>query len=460
MKPQPELLSFPEAVEFFRTKNLAVSPNSWRDVWAAENVHAFTVARVTATDVLEDIRNSVEKALREGIPLEQFKSEISRTLAAKGWPVGAGAKGGSILTPWRLETIYRTNIQSAYQAGRFSQMLETANLRPYWMYDAVSDRRTRPFHASLNGKVYRFDHPFWKTWYPPNGFNCRCTVRALSERRMRKMRLEPETVEPAFKPDEGFGYNPGMVRWQPDLGKYGPEARGRLTREMVGRPWDMPSLSKELTCLRDGYGGTGVLTTGPELHIAEVSSDRHIGWTNVKTGEIALNGSAYREVVRALKAGTVDTQSRFEAMKSVVHEFGHHLGYPVDFARYGTDQGYGALKETVNDLWAWQQLPGFLTTLGLKSDFDAMDVLARSRKGMYTRWAANLRDLFRKLGFDAAGEKAVITELNLMTKPEDLSGRLEKIIAERKPGFALKKPLGDMLLHFWDWEAFMLDLFG
>ncbi len=459
MKAQPELLRFPEAIEFFQAKGIAISPNSWRDVWASENVHAFTVSRVTAMDVLEDIRKSVEKAVVEGTPLEQFKSELSETLSKKGWFSIKGEKGGRLLSPWRLETIYRTNLQSAYQAGRFTQMLETADLRPYWMYDAVCDLRTRPLHASLHRKVYRFDHPFWNTWYPPNGFNCRCTVRALSERRMRQMKLEPEGTEPAFKPDDGFAYNPGMVRRQPDLNRYAPEVRELLTEEMVGRPWDIPSLARGLTRLRDGFGETGVLTTTPELRIVEVSSDRNLGWTNPKTGEIGLNSSVYQNVVRALEIGAVRGPAHIEAFKSVVHELGHHLGYPLDMARYAKDAAYMELKETVNDLWAWHHLPDVIRSLGMEADFEAMQGLKHARWGEHTRTARNLQDLLRKLGFNEADEKSLITELNLMEKPENLSDRLWKIITDRKPGFVPKKPFGEMLVYFWEWERLMLDLF-
>jgi SPP1 gp7 family putative phage head morphogenesis protein len=238
LKPLP----FDEAIKFFVEKGLVISPSSWRDVWAEANVHAFTVARVSAMDVLEDIHREVDRASSAGITLDEFKASLEDTLARKGWLAPPGERpeeilpGGGVrkrLTGWRLETIFRTNVQSAYNAGRYKQMTENASRRPWWMYDAVEDSRTRPAHAAMDGRVYRSDDPVWDRWYPPNGFNCRCTVRTLSDRDMDRRGLKESVAPPKTDPDEGFDYNPGQeVKWEPDLSKYTPRAREILKTEL------------------------------------------------------------------------------------------------------------------------------------------------------------------------------------------------------------------------------------
>ncbi len=52
--------------------------------------------------------------------------------------------------------------------------------RPYWVYRSVMGQHTRPTHAAMNGMVFRADDPIWRSHYPPNGFNCQCSVYALT----------------------------------------------------------------------------------------------------------------------------------------------------------------------------------------------------------------------------------------------------------------------------------------
>lgn len=247
----PFSLPFEEAIAFFASKGFAVSPESWRDVWQDANAHSFTVARVTAMDVLQDLKAEVDKALTEGVSLEQFKKDLIPNLARKGWfaPKGEAAKvelpDGTIrkrLTPWRLETIWRTNIQTAYSVGRYRQMTEpaVAEARPYWQYKAIMDRVTRPNHAAMNNKVYDHRHPIWNTWYPPNGFHCRCYVKTLSVDQVRERGLQPGIDPPgAFEPDEGWRYNPGQAgldAWQPDWNLYPDVLLRSAVRQGVTSP--------------------------------------------------------------------------------------------------------------------------------------------------------------------------------------------------------------------------------
>ncbi len=91
----------------------------------------------------------------------------------------------------RLQTIYRTNLQSAYMAGRLRQAQEQADRAPWAQYLAIRDAKTRPGHAALHGQVFRLDSPAWAVIAPPNGYNCRCRARYLSDRELAARGLKP-----------------------------------------------------------------------------------------------------------------------------------------------------------------------------------------------------------------------------------------------------------------------------
>lgn len=127
-----------------------------------------------------------------------------------------GQVATTVSSPYRVRTILRTNIQTAYSAGRYRRQRETAAALPYWRYSAVLDANTRFSHAEMDGVVYRADNPIWRRIYPPNGFNCRCTVRALTEREVQARGLtviEGTDAPGGFTPAEGWDYNPGEAAW-------------------------------------------------------------------------------------------------------------------------------------------------------------------------------------------------------------------------------------------------------
>lgn len=285
--PKPDLsyaigLTPVEAVRYFRAKGIAVTEN-WPDLWGEAHARAFTVAGVAKLDLLQDIRGAVDAAIKEGRTEQWFLNELAPILKKKGWwgknevtdPDTGEVRYVRQGSPARLKLIYRQNTQSAYMAGRYKQQLENADYEPYLQYVAVLDQKTRPAHAALNGKVFRFDDPFWGAMYPPNGWNCRCRVAAYSESRLKRRGLkvsdsaghmvtrEVETVNrqtgevtrrtvtgyrhggkgslESFT-DAGFSYNPGKVWLEDALANVPEPAQATTWKDMGLRPLrDVPA---------------------------------------------------------------------------------------------------------------------------------------------------------------------------------------------------------------------------
>lgn len=184
-----------KAIAYLKFKGYAVTWN-WQDMLDQAHDQAFTVAKAMRLDLLSDIRGALETALQDGQTLKQFITNMQPTLEAQGWwgqQVIVDSEGvGELVqlgSPRRLKTIYQTNLQSAYMAGRKAEMEQTTETHPYWMYVAILDGKTRPSHRALHGQVFRHDDPIWSAIFPPNGFNCRCRVVALTEAAVKRRGL-------------------------------------------------------------------------------------------------------------------------------------------------------------------------------------------------------------------------------------------------------------------------------
>jgi SPP1 gp7 family putative phage head morphogenesis protein len=223
------------AIAYFRAKGYAITWD-WQEQARTAEEQAFTVAKAMRMDVLQDIKEMVQKALDDGIAFQDFRKNLEPKLQAKGWwgrKVVEGPGGSEIVqlgSPHRLETIYRTNLQSAFMAGRREEQEANAEERPFLQYIALADARTRPEHLAMNGKIYPINDPIWKKWTPPNGYNCRCRTRALTpEQAEKRGGVSPA---PKVEPDPGFRTNPAGKAWAPDMRTYSPEIRA-VGKELV-----------------------------------------------------------------------------------------------------------------------------------------------------------------------------------------------------------------------------------
>ena len=162
---------------------------------AAFRSEAFIVAGITADDALNTLKSEAEKAFKEGITFSEWKKEIK-------------LKGFDPENPYYLRTNFNTAVNNAYLAGEYNQAMQNIDILPYFRYVAVMDDRVRDEHAELHGTVLPKNDPFWDTYYPPNGWNCRCGVEELTENEARN---DPHFGKkpPAIKLDEIWKKNTG-----------------------------------------------------------------------------------------------------------------------------------------------------------------------------------------------------------------------------------------------------------
>lgn len=195
------------AIAYLKQKRVDVSWD-WQDMLDDAHVSAFTIAKSAGLDVANDIYQAVVQAAEKGQTFQNFERELRPVLAQKGWwgkknVVNSDTgeiQAATLGTPYRLKTIYLTNLQSAYMAGRYAEMTAAKATHPYWQYVAINDQRTRDTHRKLHGRVYAADDAVWGSLYPPLDYRCRCRVRPLSRERGEKQvlpspKLETQTID-------------------------------------------------------------------------------------------------------------------------------------------------------------------------------------------------------------------------------------------------------------------------
>ena len=123
-----------------------------------------------------------------------------------------------------LRAEYNFVQSSAQMAAKWEQFAEDGD-RYNLQYRTAGDSKVRPAHAALNGVTLPPSDPFWQTYYPPNGWNCRCNVVQV-----RKSKYPATPHDEAMKRGEEalqndtkgiFHFNPGIQqKTVPDYNPY------------------------------------------------------------------------------------------------------------------------------------------------------------------------------------------------------------------------------------------------
>jgi len=137
-------------------------------------------------EITSEVKKAVEDLTKQGIHLRGGKARIQEILARHNVQVTN--------TPALAETLFRTQSQQAYAAGRWNTVNDSDFGDYIWgvEYVTAGDDRVREGHRVLEGVRLPKEDPFWKKYFPPNGWNCRCTT------------LEIWTDEPTAKIDFGI----------------------------------------------------------------------------------------------------------------------------------------------------------------------------------------------------------------------------------------------------------------
>lgn len=192
------------AVQQFVTKT-AVSKKVFKEFDQYARMKSFTMMGDVDDKYLKLVQAKMSKIYAEGKTekSKEFRKALSKELDNYG--------------SHYMRLVYQNNIEAAAQATRYQTAMEYKDQVWGFEYYNPSDERSREDHAAMNGKMFPMDHSVWKTWYPPNGHLCRCSVQIITHAMAKAF---------GFKHSKSWPKRKGK-RVQPDKGWKGIEDFGK-----------------------------------------------------------------------------------------------------------------------------------------------------------------------------------------------------------------------------------------
>lgn len=104
-----------------------------------------------------------------------------------------------------LRAEYNAAISQSRSASMWMEIESNSELLPMLTYSTVGDGRVRPEHAMLNNISRPVNDKFWDNYFPPNGWNCRCTTLQTDDTTKTSLKgfKQPDTVPPEFMMNAG-----------------------------------------------------------------------------------------------------------------------------------------------------------------------------------------------------------------------------------------------------------------
>lgn len=161
------------------------------DILASDRVKAFIEAHAT---VLDSSFSQVEmtEAMRRRLHRSDFIFSGLKTFHELNevWPLIFTSDGTRRTFEQFLDLARKTDgiYNRNYLRAEYNFIASSAEMAAKWetfaadgdrynlQYRTHHDDRVRPEHAALDGVTLPPSDPFWAEFYPPNGWNCRCTV--------------------------------------------------------------------------------------------------------------------------------------------------------------------------------------------------------------------------------------------------------------------------------------------
>lgn len=441
LKPIP----FVEAIQFARSRKVVLPEPYYGALQNTYRTMSFSIKGVARIDQLTHVRNLLAKYIKDGKTFENFKTDIRAGKLALDLP------------DYRLDNIYRTNIQTAYQHGRCERHKDTEDTHPYLMYSATDDFRVRKTHYAMHKHIALKSDQIWLRWTPLCGYRCRCTTIGLTESQANSRGISnkiPSIDGAIVEPDEGWDHSPcgdgvtkGVDKAKDRAKKQAPKLaekidqaeKPKFSRKEMGVLFDLPPVKTandvknvllEYAKLQPDnlpHGLKDVVFTNAKYMMA--TDTRGTFKVSTKKAPYMNNASTKQKLLDAMqkirRGKELDFLEEY-AVESLWHEINHNRqawdGWTHKINSVGSD-----VMEIINQLYSRHTYDDFLKALGGRAKYK--DQVIEGGIG-YRKMVANFRTLLREIGIDDAAIVADLERINL-GYAQTATTRMAKFLAEK-----------------------------
>lgn len=182
-------MNYPDAADYLRARGVEPAAEFYARLETLRK-EAWTLAKISDVEQIEQVKQSLIKALQEGKSFREWQQALTPEMLA--------------LPKHYQETVFRTAVLSSYNGAKWTHFRAHAERRPILRYIAINDGRTRPAHRALHGLMMPVGDARWQTLAPPNGFNCRCSMVSLSDKQAKALGYTGAPQElPTWEDDHG-----------------------------------------------------------------------------------------------------------------------------------------------------------------------------------------------------------------------------------------------------------------
>lgn len=299
------------------------------------------------------LSDSFRKNVQEGGGISGF---LQKTDAEILEGVGLAGNGGG----WYWENVYRTNVQTAYNAGRaiaFEAEPPVA-LELVGIGDARQTEICRKLTQPPVRRLYADD--FWRTHWPPFHFGCRTTVRAIYD--PAELEEEPVTGIPEdLKKHAGFGtYPTASGNWWRELKamaarakKYGVQGEIEKAKKILIGGDEVPEKFDYIKALEEQDNDYDALTEIMEQNTTDAEKQALRDWTS----------NLYERINNYLRKNTADEKAKelAERIQGALEK----CDVPPMYVKRGVNLDYFDILSGSKD---WQKKPGVLRGLDFRSE--------------------------------------------------------------------------------------------